>query len=149
MREAKRNCLSEKGREYRGSNAVYNGRSFGARVWTGENNSEQHSCPTRLNSSLQLHFPCIRLLPLIYSVLSHSPLSSVLFTTRCKIGRIFHFLRGRSDSSFIKPGICPHRSIVRPLLAHATLLNSFPPVPSRTTQLILSVLMEVSRYNAC
>lgn len=93
MREAKRNCLSEKGREYRGSNAVYNGRSFGARVWTGENNSEQHSCPTRLNSSLQLHFPCIRLLPLIYSVLSHSPLSSVLFTTtdaRSAVSFIFY-----------------------------------------------------------
>lgn len=65
-----------------------------------------------------------------------------LHHSRCRIGCIFHFLRGCSDS---RP---PQTGCVMPLSLY--LAQSFlTPFRVCITRLILFVFMEVSRYNAC
>lgn len=105
-----------------------------------ETNSEQHSCPTRLNSPLQLHSPYADASADLF--LSGSP--RILFRSRTRESAVsFSFNAVAVTAAPSNPvALCfpsPYRA--RSPSAHATLLNPFPRIVVQ--QLILSVLMEL------
>lgn len=108
-----------------------------------ENNSEQHSCPTRLNSLLQLHSPYTAAFADLF--LSGSLCTLLRSRTRqSAVSFSFNAVAATAaPSNWLR--YVSHLPITRSPFAHATLLNPFPRIV--VPQLILSVLTEL--HAAC